>query len=180
MQKERAMAERLTYPLMIKIVHWLTAALVLCLIPLGVSLDYLPEGAIRNQGYFLHKSLGALVLLLTLLRIGLRVGLGAPAPAAVLTRFESFAAQAAHAALYGLLLFMPLIGWLGASAFGAPADFFGLFELPQLVSKDMALAKTCFRLHTIGAILLSATLVAHIGGAILHMRRKDGVIQRMI
>ena len=172
--------QRKSYPAAIKWLHWIVAAIVLTLIPVGIVMHNLKPGPAQDTLYFWHKSFGVLVLLLMLVRLAVRLTKGAPPPAAVLTPFERIASVTAHRLLYVLLILMPLIGWLGVSAFDAPADFFGLFQLPPLMGKNEDFAKLVFTAHMAGALALIVVLVAHIGGALRHALRGDGVIRRML
>jgi len=64
--------ERYTWPAIL--LHWLEALLVVWLLWLGWTMVDLPKGAERSAAYGLHKSLGLLVLLATLLRLAWRAG----------------------------------------------------------------------------------------------------------
>ncbi len=173
-------AARTTYPAAIKWIHWITALCVFILIPVGIVMHNLEPGPLQDRLYFFHKSFGLLVLMLTVARLGVRLTVGAPPPAAVLTPFERVASYIAHRLLYALLLIMPILGWIGVSAFDAPVDFFGLFQAPPLTGKNEEFAKLVFKAHMAGALLLILVLVAHIGGGLLHALRGDGVIRRML
>jgi cytochrome b561 len=57
-----------------------------------------------------------------------------------------------HAALYLLMICMPIAGWLILSASGKPIPFFGL-ELPALVAVNEPLAEQIEEIHeTVGTI----------------------------
>lgn len=173
-------ATRTTYPAAIKWLHWITALCVAVLVPVGIIMHNLESGPTQDTLYFYHKSFGILVLALTLARLAIGLILGAPAPAAALTPFERIASLIAHRLLYVLLIVMPILGWIGVSAFDAPIDFFGLFQLPPLTAKNEEFAKLIFSAHMAGAVLIVLVLGAHIGGALLHALRGDGVIGRML
>src|ERR1700757_4186058 len=79
------------------------------------------------------------------------------------------AGAGSHSLLYALMLLQPIIGWLGASAFGAVVNVFGLFDLPVLLHQDKGLAALLFLIHKIGAFMLAALVTLHIGGALLHL-----------
>lgn len=171
---------RTAYPAAIKWIHWIVALCVLALIPVGITMHDLDQGPLQDRLYFLHKSFGLLVLMLMVVRFAMRLLAGVPAPAAVLTPFERIASLTAHRLLYVLLIVMPLVGWLGVSAFGAPADFFGLFQAPPLMGKDEDFAKLVFKAHMAGALVLIFVLLAHIGGGLRHALRGDGVMRRIL
>jgi cytochrome b561 len=82
--------------------------------------------------------------------------------------------------MYGLLLAIPIGGWVGISMFGA-TNVFGLFDLPSIAAQNQETAKLVFFFHKVGAILLVLAIAAHIGAAIFHhFIRKDGVLRRML
>ncbi len=179
------MAERpLAYSGLQKFVHWLTALLVFALLPVGFLM--VRRGAATNfdeitgQLYTAHKTFGAIVLLLVLLRVALRLIHGTPAPEASLNRLQVIAAEAVHGLLYLALLAVPILGWLGASAFGA-RDLLGGFSLPEILAKNEGLAKMLLAYHGYVAFGLAALLAAHIGAALMHrFVLKDGVMRRML
>jgi cytochrome b561 len=72
-----------------------------------------------------------------------------------------------HMLLYGLMIFMPLSGYLMSNFFGYPVHLFGL-PLPMLVEKNMALGKFFASTHEILGFAFVAILGLHIAGAIKH------------
>ena len=115
--------------------HWLTVLMIIGLAIVGLSMDDLPNGPQKIQVYALHKSVGLTVLVLTLLRLGWRLLAGAPA-LPPMPRWQRLAAHASHVALYGLLLAMPLSGWLFNSAAGFPLRWFGWVRIPALAASQ--------------------------------------------
>src|SRR5215211_3877605 len=90
--------------------HWITAALVLALIPIGLTMVNMPEGPAQNFLFELHKSLGATVLPVILLRLFYRLTHPpAPLPADI-PELQKLAAHANHWGFYGLLIVQPLLG----------------------------------------------------------------------
>ena len=163
--------------------HWVIAVFVACLIPLGIAM--VARGAATNFDgltdtlYSTHKLLGFLVLWLMVLRVLVRVRHGAPPPVATLTPLERVASHAAHAALYVLLLVVPLLGWAGISAYPA-LTVFGLFDLPAILPANEAMAKTILGAHKLLAIGLGLGALAHVAAALQHrFIKRDGVMQRM-
>ena len=112
-----------------KWLHWLTALCVFAIIPIGVVMHEMKPGALQNQLYDLHRSLGFVVFALVLLRIVVRMTYASPAAYVGLTSFERVASTATHHLLYLLLFATPIIGWLMTSAFGVDVYVFGLFKL---------------------------------------------------
>jgi len=141
----------------------------------------LPEGALQNQLFDLHRSTGILVLALAILRVSARIAFRSPPPASSLTRFERIASAAAHRALLLLIFLMPLIGWASMSAYRADISVYGLFILPNILPRDPTLYALLSWTHTILGYAMAAILAAHIGGALLHgLLYRDGVLNRML
>jgi cytochrome b561 len=164
-----------------KLLHWTIAVCVLFIIPAGIAMANLPDGNLKNALYTLHRSTGALVLVLMLIRLAYRLVNGVPAPEPTLNSFQRIVSHAVHLGLYGLLIAQPIIGWVATSAYGAQISVYGLFTLPALVGKDEALAKPLFLVHELIGFAIAGLLVMHIGAALYHyFIRRDGVLQRML
>lgn len=174
------MAGQQKYPGAAIAIHWFVAACVAGLIPAGAVLARLDYGPAQERLFMVHGSIGLLVLVLTLARLGMRVAGRMPPPAAVLTPFERVASRAAHLSLYLLLLLTPAVGFLGANAYGEDLNVFGLFHAPALLAKDEELADQIFAVHLGCAILITLVIVAHVVGALVHRLRGDGVNARML
>jgi len=71
--------------------------------------------------------------------------------------WQKLSGKLMHVALYALMIFMPLAGWLMLSAQGKPIPFFGL-QLPALISESKEVAKLIKEIHvtagTVGTFLL--------------------------
>lgn len=164
-----------------RLLHWLIAAVVLFIIPAGVVMKNLGPGDLQNTLYNLHRSFGAAVLVLMVLRLAYRLAHGAPPPEPTLNAFQRVVSAIVHRLLYALLLVQPVIGWAATSAFGAPIIIFGAFRLPDFVAKDAALSKQLFLVHDAIGMALAALIALHIAAALYHyLIRRDGVMQRML
>ncbi|MFD2165288.1 cytochrome b [Thalassotalea euphylliae] len=75
----------------------------------------------------IHLSVGISIFVLVLLRIIWRVMNAQPKPEPG-TKLEHLAAHLGHYALYGVMIIMPITGYLGT---GLGADFFFMFEIPK-------------------------------------------------
>jgi cytochrome b561 len=164
-----------------KALHWVSALIVLGIIPAGIVMTNIGPSPLQNQLFDLHRSFGVAIFALALWRVVVRLYHGAPAPYAGLTKFERIASAATHHTLYLLLLAMPVIGWLMTSAYRVDVSVFGLFTLPHLAPKDEALFILFQRLHFAGAILMTFLVLLHIAGAVKHtLVNKDIVLWRML
>ena len=161
--------------------HWLSVLAVLCGISLGFAMLNVAPGDLQNQMFDLHRSFGALILALTGVR--LLWWLYAPPPPMIVDvpPWQERAARVTHAALYILLLAVPLVGWAGTSAFGARIPVFGLFELPMILEKNKPVADVLLPLHMTLAFTLCVVLVLHVGAALHHhVFRNDNTLRRML
>ncbi len=169
------------YSTLAKTLHWLVAICVLSIVTIAFWMSNAPEGPLQNRLFMLHKSLGMLILILMVLRIANRLIAGAPAPDPTLEPWQRKASSAVHGLLYLLVLAMPVIGYVGHSAFGVSTPFFGLFEFPPIIGKNEPLSEKLFVLHRYLGWAVTAVVVLHIGAALQHyFIRRDRVLQRML
>ncbi len=164
-----------------KLFHWLTALCVITAIVLGFAMVGASPGPGQNKLYDLHRSFGALILLLTGLRLLWR--LYAPPPPTVpgMPVWQEKAALYMHRLLYLMLFAMPLLGWAGTSAFPATITVFGLFTLPALVAPDRELSELLLGIHWRLAFLLCAMILGHAVAALYHhFILKDETLKRML
>ena len=179
--------ETTRYALVQRLLHWLIAVMVLALLGVGMIFSFLGfdgtketfGGDVTNGLYTLHKTFGIIVLALMILRLGLRLALGAPPYPQPLTGFERAASRMVHGLFYVALLAMPILGWLATAAGGYPVQFFNM-TLPGLIGKDKALGETLFWLHGLVGWLLLGLIVLHVSAAMMHwLVKRDGVMARM-
>jgi cytochrome b561 len=148
--------------------HWLTVVLVVGMCLVGFLMQELPTGPFKIQVFALHKSTGLTVLALTGLRLLWRLIGGVPAPVPGTPRWQMLAAGGSHAALYAILLVMPLSGWLYNSASGYPLRWFGLFSLPRLVGRDAGIKEFAHEAHEWLFIALAVIVTVHALAALKH------------
>jgi cytochrome b561 len=147
--------------------HWLTAALVLANLLLGLSMVPLPVSPRKLEWYIWHKSIGMTIFILTSLRIGWRVL--HPHPDLVpMPLWQRRAAAASHALLYALLFVIPVSGWLYSSATGVQVVYLGIVPLPNLLPKDKALGDALRIVHLGLNSLLVAVVSLHVAAALKH------------
>jgi len=127
-----------------------------------------------------HRQIGLTILLLTALRLVLRLLTRAPGASPDWPPLLRTLSLAGHVALYGLLIGMPLLGWLNADARGQDPALFG-WTLPQLVERDRDAAEFYEEAHETGAWLLIALIGLHTAAALWHhYLRHDGLLVRML
>jgi cytochrome b561 len=182
--------QRSTYSSVAIALHWLIAALMLTNIGLAWYFTQL-KGPAEVAPLALHKSIGITVLLLTLVRIGWRVGNPPPPLPGHMATWERWAARATHYVFYLLMLGMPLSGWAMVSAsplikvhptvlYGVvpwPAFPYGHLDSDTLHGIRKAMAFT----HEKLAWLAYATITLHVAAALKHhLIDRDDVLTRML
>ena len=161
--------------------HWLTAAIVLTIVPIGLVMANIGPGPTQNFLYTLHESLGITLWPVVAARLLYRLSNPPPPMQEDIPAFLKLAAKFTHWALYAGLLVNPILGWFGISTFGAKINFFWLFELPSIAAKDEHLSELILKGHALIGILIALALCAHIGGALFHhFIRRDRTLLRML
>ncbi len=161
------------------VLHWTVAALIVAAVVIAWVLPgrHAPN---RDVVLALHKSVGALVLAFAAARLLWR-RLRPVAPADSLAPWEAWFSAANHALLYGIMIAIPLSGYLFSSAAGQSLDFFNLIELPPLIGPDKALARAAEVVHVTGQWAVYGFVGLHVAGALYHyLIKRDRVLQRML
>jgi cytochrome b561 len=164
--------------------HWLMALIIISLLAIGFYMTTWldKESANRMTIYNLHKSFGALVLFLVVARIFIRLSKPIPPLPNSISAFVQKIAHLVHILLYGLMIFMPLSGYLMSNYFGYPVHLFGL-PLPMLVEKNIEMGKFFADVHKFLGFAFVAILSLHIAGAVKHRfldKPENDVLKRMV
>jgi cytochrome b561 len=169
------------YTAIARAAHWFTALVVIAMIPLGIVIANELGGPLQDALYDLHRSVGAILLSLIVLRL-LHRWRYPPVPLSnEISTIQRHAAQLVHGSMYALLILQPLVGWIATSAYGASIGVFGWFELPALWPQDRTWSEQLFFVHGLLGLALAFLVAAHVGAALYHhVVRKDGVLMRMI
>ena len=164
-----------------RLLHWTVAVLVLFMLPLGIVIANEWGGPAQEFLYNLHKSIGATLIPLVIIRLLYRLTHPAPPLPDDLPEIQKFAAHATHWALYVLILIQPLVGYIMTSAYPAPVPFFGLFNLPAIWPEDRALSERLSVVHLYIGISIAVVAAMHISAALYHhFVRKDHILMRMV
>jgi cytochrome b561 len=170
-------AHRFTSPQIF--LHWLMAICILAMLFIGVGMVSTIK-PIHLELIALHEPLGLLILILALIRLGLRLRYGAPPLPANLPEPMRLAAKLSHYLFYVLMLTMPLLGWAMLSAASYPIVLFGTLPLPPIMPPDPALHSLLWAAHRYLAFLFFAVILLHFAAALFHaLVRKDGVFSAM-
>jgi cytochrome b561 len=169
------------YTLTARIFHWVTAALVVTMLPIGIAMANADFGPAQNTLYHLHRSIGAVLLPIMLARLIYRLRHPAPPLPPDIPEIQQMAAHVNHWALYVLIILQALVGWIATSAYRAPILVFWLFELPPIWPEDRAFSEQMFAVHRMMGITIALLVVMHIGAALYHrFVRRDRVLMRML
>jgi cytochrome b561 len=163
------------YGIVAQTLHWL--------IVIGLIASYfLAEAAEDDEAsavMSVHRSVGITILVLAVLRIVWRLLDRRPLWPATMAGYERLIARATHWTFYVLLFALPITGWMLSSAEGDGVRFFGLFELPPLLSP--AGEEILEELHETLFNVLLAFAVLHIVGALKHqLWNRDNVLRSML
>lgn len=153
--------------------HWVSAVLILGMLPLGFLMQNAGEDS-RLLQYRLHAIVGFAVLLLTVARLVWKFFDVKPAPTPGLTGVHLRGMQFVHGLLYLVLLVLTVSGLVLNVQSGLIDVLRGTAqEFPDLSEFGAR------RAHGMLARIYIALLVAHIGGVVVHQFRHGHVFSRM-
>ncbi len=161
------------------VLHWLMLALLVAVYAAIELREFYPRGSAVREGLKTwHYMLGLSVFVLVWLRIVARLVLPGPGP--IEAGWRRVLSRIVHAALYALMIGMPVAGWLLLSAEGDAIPFFGL-ELPPLVAVNEALAGRVEGVHELGGTIGYWLIGLHAAAALFHHYiLRDGLMARML
>ena len=163
-------------------IHWLTALLMFCIIPIGLMMTALPRTSpVRETWFTVHKSIGITILALVILRVIVRAASRAPSYPGTIGRFEHVTASIVQVLLYVIMVWMGVTGYINSFAGGHGFDWFFLFPVPAFVSRNQALAHIATAMHVAGQWAVYTLIAAHVCGAAFHLIvRRDRILHRML
>ncbi len=171
--------------------HWLIAVLILADFALAESFSHFNPGdaLYLASAYDLHMATGALVLLLSVARVGWRFVHQRP-PLPPMSGALRALARLSHALLYVLMIGVPLAGWLVMSLRRQVTSVFGLFSwvwpsvsalhrLPH--AQRQVLHDSLLSLHIWVGYAGLCLVGLHVAAALYHQfLRRDDVLSRML
>lgn len=151
-----------------RIAHWTTVALILIVFIDISGLDVPPKLARREAVVALHVSLGMVVLLLMLGRLGWRLANPNPVRAWGLSRGHSFFAIFVHRLMYVIVIALGLCGIAAVMSDGQALEVFGV-RLAASGSAEPAVSRTlALDIHARLATLLLLMIAVHATTAIVN------------
>ena len=165
-----------------KIFHWLSALVVFSLFALGywmVDLTYYSQW--YKTAPHLHKSIGILLFIVTLLRLIWRKYNVSPASITSHSPLVKTSAKIAHGLIYMLLVALMISGYLISTADDRAIEVFDWFEVVALGALFDQQADIAGVIHQYIAYVLIAFSLLHGLAAIKHhVIDKDETLKRMI
>ena len=161
--------------------HWLIFLLIACGFALGAYMVDLPLSPQKLRYFSWHKWIGVTVFVLAGARLVWRLTHPSPGLPATMPMWQQRAATANLLLLYMLILVIPLTGWLYSSATGVPTVYLRLVQLPDLLTKDDALAELLRFIHVMLNYAMLLSVIIHVAGALSHhFIYRDDVLLRML
>ena len=167
MVQESTGRQAVRYKSIVVWIHWITALLVVTQVVVGFAFaEFLPKGPERTEMFAWHKTIGATILILALVRLAVRL-LNPPPPYPTdFPRWERFLAVWNHRIFYFMLIALPITGLLavsGRAEGGLVPLKFGL-ALPAI--PGIAPENGFGDVHEVLVFTTLALVVLHVGAAL--------------
>ena len=156
--------------------HWVIATLIVVNLAIGLIP---PLGVL----FFLHKPIGIVVLVLSVLRLVWRAGHPAPPLPGTVAAWNRALASVTQWLLYLGMILMPVSGWVFTSASRERRPLsFGLFDVPPLpVAQSDAVGAPWHQGHVVGGWIMLGLIALHVAGACKHrFLDRDATLDRML
>ena len=169
--------------------HWLGAALIFLALLAGLFAVYYSSGccaADRRIAFLVHAYAGLAVLGIVVLRLMFRARYSWPndAPSG-LARLGDITAKISHWTLYGMMILIPLTGWIMASGMGCCWSVPGLPDVNMLSlgigDRSVADIDAAYRVHVALVWIIIGLIALHvIAGLVHHYYHKNDILHRML
>ena len=172
----------MTYPRLLRLIHWTVAILVTCQLALAVVLTQLRSLSYGQLVLSLHRELGLVILLLVLARLVLGRWYKAPTyTTASLPTWQVRTAGLVHVAFLILLAAQPVVGMLVAWGRGDTVSLLGIIDIPAPLEMSDTMREQLMSVHAGVAVLLFSLCLLHIGAVLFNrVVRRVSVIDRML
>jgi cytochrome b561 len=168
------------FALSARVLHWLMAALILAMLFIGAGMvSTVSESYPALLAW--HRPIGITILILALIRIGVRLTHRPPPLPAEMPVVQAAIAKASQYLLYALMIAMPLIGWAMQSAGGYSVVMWKGFSLFPILPHHIVVYGQLRRLHSLLAYVFFLLILGHLAAALVHAWiRRDGVFESML
>jgi len=143
--------------------------------------EFFPKGSDPREALKVwHFMLGLSVFLLVWIRLIVHMTGPVPGIEPAPPAWQNVLGKLVHVALYGLMIGLPLLGWMLLGAEGKVTPFFGL-QLPALVGEDKNLADLLKEIHETGGTIGYFVIGIHALAALFHHYvQRDNTLRRML
>ncbi len=158
--------------------HWGIALLIAAAFATIEFREFFEKGTPIREGLkTVHFFIGITILALVIARLVVRATQTAPAITPPPPAWQTGLSHLMHAALYGFMLALPILGWLTLSAAGKPIPF----GLPALVEQSKDAAGWYKGIHHELGQILYFVIGLHVAAALFHHYMvKDNTLKRMV
>jgi cytochrome b561 len=149
--------------------HWITVALVLTQVVIGFTFaEFMEQGPARDNLFAWHKTIGATILVLALIRLAYRLKNPPPPFPTELPPWRRTAAVWNHRAFYFLLIVLPLTGLIAVSGMSpnGTTQLIGGITIPIIPGIGKPTGETSADLHVVLVYTTIALLLLHVGAAL--------------
>ena len=142
-------------------------------------------GADRRIAFLLHAYAGLAVLGIVVLRLMFRARYSWPHIALSKARFGDIVAKIIHWTLYGMMILIPLTGWIMASGMGCCWSVPGLPDVNMLSlgigDRSLADIGAAYRVHVALVWIIIGLIALHVSAALVHHHyHKNDILHRML
>lgn len=164
-----------------RLMHWLTAGLMLSVFVLAFSIDLASSRASHIALLQLHRLTGLTIWLVTLFRLAWRQNASYPDWPSDMGKTMQVLAKTTEYSLYLILLLQPILGLLQTNAHGERVSLWLLGPLPALIGENRPLAQQLLIAHKIAGFSLLVIVALHAAAALFHhFVRRDEILVRML
>jgi cytochrome b561 len=147
-------------------IHWITAALVVTQVVVGFTFANMERGPERMEVFTWHKTIGATILVLALVRLAVRLLNPPPPYPSDFPKWERFLAVWNHRIFYLLLIALPLTGLAAVSGRAEDGTVPLLFGLQLPAIPGIARENGFGDVHEVLVFTTLALVVLHVGAAL--------------
>lgn len=156
------------YRPIVVLIHWLTAALLVWQVYLGFTFHDMPRGPARMEVFAWHKTVGATILVLALVRLAVRLMNPPPPYPDEMAKWERALAVWTHRLFYFLLIALPLTGLAAVSGRAEDGTVPLLFGISLPAIPGIGEENPFGDAHELLVFATIALLALHVAGAMKH------------
>ncbi|HYC94358.1 MAG TPA: cytochrome b/b6 domain-containing protein [Sphingomicrobium sp.] len=166
MVKEDTGLRAVRYKAIVVWIHWITAVVVVAQVVIGFTFHEMERGPARAELFAWHKTIGATILILALVRLAVRLMNPPPPYPSDFPKWERFLAVWNHRLFYILLIALPLTGLAAVSGRAEDGTVPLLFGLSLPAIPGIPEENEFGDIHEILVFTTLALVVLHVSAAL--------------